>query len=55
MNEITVIWEPDEGAYIVWQDSTFIGDFEDLRNALSFALEVGEACDQRVIVEAIDL
>jgi len=37
---ITVEWMPDEGAYIVRQDSEFIGDFVDLLPACEFALAV---------------
>ncbi len=53
MSEIIVTWEEDEGAYIVRQDSNFIGDFEDLHSAISFALAVGKVNDQRVIIESI--
>ena len=37
---ITIEWVEEEGAYIVRQDSEFIGDFTDLLPAAEFALAV---------------
>ncbi len=40
MNNITITWESDEGAYIVRQSGEFIGDFVSLEEAGSFAVDV---------------
>ncbi len=37
---ITIEWTDDDGAYIVRQDGEFIGDFQSLEKAATFALAV---------------
>lgn len=51
MFDITISYEDD--TYIVRQEGEFIKDADDLYEALEFALAVGEANDQRVVVTSI--
>lgn len=53
MNEVVITWMTREDAYNVWQDNSFIGDFEDLHSAVDFALEVGGLAGQRVVIESM--
>ena len=53
MDEITVGWDDFEETYIVRQNGTFIRDDESLTLALEFALAVGDANDQRVVVTSM--
>jgi hypothetical protein len=53
MNQITITWQYEDEAYIVRQDEEYIGDFESLVDAGSFALGVAEFSGQDVILLAV--
>ena len=54
MNHVTVEWVNEEGAYIVRQNSEFIGDFTELVPACEYALAVAGNFNTYVEIIAVN-